>query len=45
MNLLSIDFWKSAFIGAVVTMICIYVIKKVVAKVEIPVVSNIVENV
>lgn len=43
-NLFSINFWVQAFVSAFITMLCFYVIKKVTAKVDIPVVSDIAQN-
>lgn len=45
MNIFSINFWVQTFISAFVTMCCIYIIKRVTQAVDIPVVSNIAQEV
>lgn len=44
-NLLKPSWWVGMFLSTLMTIIFIYLIKKVTTKVEIPVVSNIVEEV
>lgn len=41
---LSINFWVQAFVSAFITMLMFYLIKKINAKVDIPIVSDIVEQ-
>ena len=43
-RMLSVNFWLQAFISAFVTMLMFYVIKKINNKIEIPIVSDIVEQ-
>ena len=45
MKILSLNFWVSALLSTMITMVCIYLIKKVNSKVNLPVVSEIVEGV
>lgn len=45
MKLFSLDFWVSALLSTMITMVCIYLIKKANEKIQIPVVSEIVEGV
>lgn len=44
-KILSINFWVQLFLSTFLTMCMIYLIKKVTAKVEVPVVSEIAQNV
>ena len=44
-NLFSVNWWISMLISTLVTMFFIWIIKKVSGKVNIPVVSSIVEEV
>ena len=44
-KLFSINFWINLFLSTFMTMCMIYLIKKITAKVEIPVVSEITQNV
>ena len=41
---LSVNFWVQTFVSAFMTMVMFYVIKKINTKVDIPVVSDIVEQ-
>jgi len=41
MNVFSINWWVSTFVSTLVTMVFIYLIKKLTAKVNIPVVSDV----
>lgn len=45
MKIFSLSFWASAMVSTMITMVCIYLIKKANSKVSIPVVSDIVEGV
>lgn len=45
MNVFSINWWISTLVSTLVTMVFIYIIKKVVGKVDIPVVSEVVASV
>lgn len=45
MNILSPGFWVNALVSTMITMICIYLIKKANEKFNLPVVSEIVETV
>lgn len=45
MNIFSVNWWISTFISTLVTMCFIYLIKKLTANVNIPVVSDIVQSV
>ena len=45
MNIFSINWWISTFVSTLVTMVFIFFIKKISAKVNIPVVSEVVESV
>lgn len=45
MNVFSINWWISTFVSTLVTMVFIYFIKKLSAKVNIPVVSDVVATV
>lgn len=42
MNVFSVNWWISTFVSTLVTMIFIYFIKKISAKFNIPVVSEVV---
>lgn len=44
-KLLSPSFWMQTLISTLITMVCIYAIKKVTSKYNIPVVSAIAEEV
>lgn len=44
-RLLSANFWVQLFLSTFLTMVMIYLIKRVSAKVNIPVVNDIVEGV
>lgn len=44
-NLLKPSWWVSMFMSTLMTMIFIYLIKQISAKINVPVVSNIVESV
>jgi len=41
MNVFSINWWVSTFVSTLVTMVFIYMIKRLTAKVNIPVVSDV----
>lgn len=41
MNIFSINWWISTFVSTLVTMLFIYMIKKMTAKLNIPVVSDV----
>lgn len=45
MKLFSLNWWASMFINTFITLIFIYLIKKIFEKVNVPVVSNMVESV
>ena len=45
MHIFSLNWWVSTLVSTLVTMCFIYLIKKIAEKVNIPVVSNIVETV
>lgn len=45
MNVFSINWWVSTLVSTLVTMVFIYLIKKVTASVNIPVVSDIAASV
>lgn len=45
MRIFSLNWWLSTFASTLVTMLFIYLIKKLAEKVNIPVVSNIVAEV
>lgn len=45
MNILSFNWWLSAFLNTLLTMCFIYIIKKLTAKVNIPVVSEVTQAV
>lgn len=42
MNIFSINWWISTFVSTLVTMVFIYIIKRMSAKFNIPVVSDVV---
>ena len=44
-RLLSVNFWLQLFLSTFMTMVMIYIIKKLSEKVNIPVVNDIVEGV
>ena len=43
-RMLSIDFWIQAFISTFITMLMFYILKQMSKKVEIPVVSTIIQE-
>ena len=45
MNVFSINWWVSTFVSTLVTMVFIYLIKTLTAKVNIPVVSDVAQAV
>lgn len=45
MNVFSVNWWISTFVSTLVTMVFIYFIKKMTAKFNIPVVSDIAASV
>lgn len=45
MNIFSLNWWLSTFVSALVMMAMFYIIKKVTAKFNIPVVSTIAQEV
>ena len=45
MNILSVNFWVSAFVSTFITLLMIYLIKKIAGTVHIPVVSQVAEAV
>lgn len=45
MNIFSISWWGQTLLSTLITMAMIYIIKQVAGKVQIPVVSTIVEEV
>ena len=44
-RLFSVSFWLNLFLSTFMTMVMIYLIKKVSAKVNVPIVNDIVEGV
>ena len=44
-KLFSLDFWATAFMSTIITMICFYVIKKFAGATNIPLVNEIAESV
>lgn len=45
MNIFSLNFWMQTFMSTLMTMLCIWLIKKATAAVNIPVVSQIAQEV
>lgn len=45
MRIFSVNFWVGAFINTFITIICLYLLKMLFAKVQVPVVSEVVESV
>lgn len=45
MKIFSINFWVQAFVSTFITMLMIYIIKKIAGNVKIPVVSDVAEAV
>ena len=45
MKIFSMSFWVQLFVSTLMTMVMIYLIKMIAKKVNIPVVSTVVENV
>lgn len=45
MNLFSINWWISTFVATFITCLFIYLLKKMTAKVQIPVVSDVMAEV
>lgn len=45
MNIFSLNWWLSSFVSALITMAFIFIIKRVTAKVNIPVVSSVAQEV
>jgi len=45
MNVFSVNWWVSTFVATLVTMVFIYLIKRLTASVKIPVVSDIAQAV
>ena len=45
MNIFSLNWWLSTFVSTLVTCVFIYLLKKLFAKVNVPVVSDIVGSV
>lgn len=43
-RMFTIDFWVQAFISTFITMLMFYILKQMAKKVEIPVVSTIIEE-
>lgn len=44
-RIFSVNFWVQTFVSTFMTMIMIFIIKQLFTKVNVPVVSNIVESV
>ena len=44
-RLLSVNFWLQLFLSTFMTMVMIYLIKKLSSKVNVPIVNDIVESV
>ena len=45
MNIFSLNWWVSTFVSTLVTMAFIYIIKRVTASVNIPIVSTVAQEV
>lgn len=45
MNIFSLNFWVQTFISTLMTMFCIFIIKRATQKVEIPLVSQMAQEV
>lgn len=43
-KIFSVNFWVQLFISTFMTMVMIYLIKLITAKINIPVISNIAQN-